>query len=78
MDINALRAQFPMLNEKTMQGHPLIYFDNAATTFKPRRVIEAMNEYYFKHTSNTGRGDYDLAPIYDVKFEDSHDNRPFD
>ncbi|HOJ44534.1 MAG TPA: cysteine desulfurase [Bacilli bacterium] len=71
MDINALRAQFPMLTNKSMQGHPLIYFDNAATTFKPRRVIEAMNEYYFKHTSNTGRGDYDLEHITDVKFQEA-------
>ena len=68
MDIKSLRAQFPMLENKSMQGHPLIYFDNAATTFKPRRVIEAMDEYYYHHTSNTGRGDYDLEHITDVKF----------
>jgi len=68
MDIKSIRAQFPMLTNKTMQGHPLIYFDNAATTFKPRRVLEAMNDYYLNYTANTGRGDYDLEHITDEKF----------
>ncbi|HAV19740.1 MAG TPA: cysteine desulfurase, partial [Firmicutes bacterium] len=70
MDIKAIRDQFPMLN-KTMQGHPLCYFDNAATTFKPKRVIEVMNDYYSNYTANTGRGDYDLEHITDEKFAEA-------
>lgn len=49
------REDFPMLNSD------IIYFDNAATTLKPTRVIEAMNRYYLEHTSNIHRGEYDAA-----------------
>ena len=71
MDIKAIRSQFPMLTSKKMQGHPLCYFDNAATTFKPERVILAMDDYYRNYTANTGRGDYDLEHITDEKFADA-------
>ena len=46
------REDFPILN------NDIIYFDNGATTLKPKSVIEAMNKYYFEHTSNIHRGDY--------------------
>ena len=49
------REDFPMLNDS------IIYFDNGATTLKPKQVIDAMNKYYLKHTSNIHRGDYDAA-----------------
>ncbi len=49
------REDFPFLNQD------VIYLDNAATTLKPMRVIEKMNEYYSNHTSNIHRGDYDAA-----------------
>ncbi|MFA5236216.1 MAG: cysteine desulfurase [Bacilli bacterium] len=69
MDIQAIRQAFPMLkNPKLMQGHPMIYFDNAATTFKPQRVLDAMDDYYSNYTANTGRGDYDLEHVTDTKF----------
>ena len=42
--LDQIRAQFPMLNNKTMQGKPLVFLDNASTTFKPQTVIDAMNE----------------------------------
>ena len=42
-DVEEIRKQFPMLNNKTMQGHKLVYLDNASTTFKPQCVIDAMN-----------------------------------
>ena len=57
-----VRQDFPMLRQgKTMQGHPLVYLDNASTTFKPDCVIEAMDHYYREETSNSHRGDYDLC-----------------
>ncbi len=72
MDINTIRQAFPMLKKpKLMQGHPMIYFDNAATTFKPQRVLEAMDDYYSNYTANTGRGDYDLEHITDTKFAEA-------
>ena len=59
-DIKEIRKQFPMLNNKKMQGHDLVYLDNASTTFKPQCVIDAMNLYYIDQTANSHRGDYDL------------------
>ena len=60
-DINEIRKQFPMLNNKKMQNKPLVFLDNASTTFKPQSVIDAVNKYYTEHNSNSHRGDYDLA-----------------
>ena len=60
-DVYKIRKDFPMLNNKTQQGHPLVYLDNAATTFKPYKVIEACNNYYLNENANAHRGDYDLA-----------------
>ena len=68
--IDEIRAQFPMLNNKTMQGKPLVFLDNASTTFKPQCVIDAMNEYYSEYTSNSHRGDYDLCFKVDQKIEE--------
>ena len=43
--LDEIRAKFPMLNNKTMQGKPLVFLDNASTTFKPQCVIDAMQNY---------------------------------
>lgn len=51
------REDFPILNNGK------IYFDNAATTLKPKCVIDAMDKYYLEYTSNIHRGDYDSAII---------------
>lgn len=59
-DINEIREQFPILGEK-VYGKPLIYFDNGATTHRPRRVIEKMDEYYYKYNSNVHRGVHYLS-----------------
>ena len=51
-----------MLKEqKYMQGKPLVFLDNASTTFKPQCVIDAINKYYTEETANSHRGDYDLC-----------------
>jgi len=49
------REDFPMLN------NDIVFFDNGATTLKPKCVIDEMNKYYMEHTSNIHRGDYDAA-----------------
>ena len=69
LNVNKIRQDFPMLNNKTMQGHTLVYFDSAATSLKPRCVIDAMNDYYFNYNSNVHRGDYDLAAKADQNYE---------
>lgn len=66
-DIDKIRQDFPMLQNKKMQNKPLIFLDNASTTFKPQCVIDKMNEYYTEMTSNSHRGDYDLCYNIDVE-----------
>lgn len=66
-DVYEIRKQFPMLKGKSMQGKPLVYLDNASTTFKPQCVIDAMNSYYTEKTANSHRGDYDLLYNMDVE-----------
>lgn len=66
-NVTRVRADFPMLSGKTMQGQPLVWLDNASTTFKPQCVIDAITDYYTNHTANSHRGDYDLCYDMDVK-----------
>ena len=58
------REDFPILK------HDLIYFDNGATTLKPQRVIDAVNDYYLNYTANAHRGDYDNSLKVDIKYEE--------
>ena len=58
------REDFPMLDNN------IVYFDNGATTLKPKCVIDEMNKYYIEHTSNIHRGDYDAA----LKTNELYDN----
>ena len=51
----------------------IIYFDNAATTQKPRSVVNAIVEYYTKYTANAHRGDYDISLKVDEKYEGVRD-----
>jgi len=69
-NIDKIRNDFPMLKDKTMQNKPLVFLDNASTTFKPYSVIKAMNEYYEDYTSNSHRGDYDLCYKVDTKISE--------
>jgi 7-keto-8-aminopelargonate synthetase-like enzyme len=55
LDWNALREDFPILREQA-HGHPLIYFDSAATSQKPRAVIEALRNFYEHDNANAHRG----------------------
>jgi cysteine desulfurase/selenocysteine lyase len=56
----ALRADFPILDQQ-VHGQPLIYFDNAATSQKPRVVIEALRHYYERDNANVHRGIHELS-----------------
>ena len=57
------REDFPMLEKN------YIYFDNGATTFKPKRVIDRVVDYYSNYTANAHRGDYDLSHKVDMEYE---------
>jgi cysteine desulfurase / selenocysteine lyase len=60
VDWNRIRADFPILAQE-VNGHPLIYFDNAATTQKPRAVVDALRRYYEHNNANVHRGLHELS-----------------
>ncbi len=66
-DVGKIRKDFPMLMNHEDTKNPSIYFDNAATTYKPQAVIDAVMSYYTKKSVNIHRGDYDLS--YQVSSE---------
>lgn len=70
LDIKSIREDFPILN-KTMNGKKLIWLDNAATTQKPNRVIDAIHHYYTDENSNIHRGNYSLSQQATQKYEDT-------
>src|ERR1051325_10690705 len=57
---SALRADFPILDQQ-VHGRPLIYFDNAATSQKPRAVLDALRHYYEHDNANVHRGIHELS-----------------
>lgn len=61
------REDFPMLNTN------YIYLDNGATTWKPKTVVDKINEYYTKYTANAHRGDYDISLKVDNEYENARD-----
>jgi cysteine desulfurase / selenocysteine lyase len=69
LDVEALRADFPVLNQEVRPGVPLIYLDNAATSQKPLRVIEKMNDYYHRYNANVHRGIHKLSEDATLAYE---------
>ncbi|MCQ6261264.1 cysteine desulfurase [Alcanivorax sp. MM125-6] len=67
-DVQALRGEFPILHQ-TVNGKPLVYLDNAATTQKPRAVIDAVSAYYEGVNSNVHRGAHYLSDTATAEFE---------
>jgi cysteine desulfurase/selenocysteine lyase len=60
-NVDDVRADFPVLSRETQPGVPLVYLDSAATSQKPRQVIEAMSTYYEQQNANIHRGIHRLA-----------------
>jgi cysteine desulfurase / selenocysteine lyase len=71
-DIAKVRGQFPILDQ-SINGKKLVYFDNAATSQKPLRVINSLTEYYRGYNSNIHRGIHTLAEKATKAFEDTRD-----
>ena len=69
LDVARVRADFPILSQTTRSGHPLAYLDNAATTQKPRQVIEAVTRFYTSGNANIHRGVYELSERATAAFE---------
>jgi cysteine desulfurase/selenocysteine lyase len=67
-DVEDIRCDFPIL-ERQVAGKKLVYLDNAATSQKPRRVIEALTDYYEQHNANIHRGVHRLAEEATAAYE---------
>lgn len=70
--INDIRHQFPTLHQE-VNGHPLVYLDNGATTHKPQVVIDAISHYYEKQNSNIHRGVHYLSQLATDAYEASRE-----
>lgn len=70
LDVKKIRSDFPNLHIQ-VYGKPLVYLDNAATTFKPRCVLQAMDAYYSQGTSNVHRGVHYLSEHATQAFEEA-------
>jgi len=71
-DVNAVRADFPILKE-VIHGKPLIWFDNAATTQKPQVVIDRLSHFYAHENSNIHRAAHELAARATDAYEEARD-----
>lgn len=73
IQVNAIRSLFPILHQE-VNGNPLIYFDNAATTQKPAAVLDAIQQYYEKDNSNIHRGAHTLADRATRQYEETRES----
>ena len=69
-DVQKIRADFPILTQK-VNGKPLVYFDNGATSQKPKVVIDAISEYYQEINANIHRGVHTLSQLATDAYENS-------
>jgi len=70
--LKEIRNDFPILSRK-INGKPLVYLDNAATTQKPNKVIESIQNYYSKHNANVHRSIHKLSEEATKIYETSHE-----
>ena len=70
LDIHKIRADFPILSQK-VNGKPLVYFDNGATSQKPQVVIDAISKYYKEINANIHRGVHTLSQLATDAYEES-------
>ncbi len=72
-DIDRIREDFPILSRKVHCDKPLVYLDNAATSQKPRSVIDALSHYYEHYNANIHRGIHALSEQASDEFEDARE-----
>ncbi|MCK4470634.1 MAG: aminotransferase class V-fold PLP-dependent enzyme, partial [Anaerolineae bacterium] len=73
LDVQTIRADFPIL-QRRIGGQPLIYFDNAATTQKPRQVLRTIQEFYSTYNANVHRSPHTLGQEATELYEQAHEN----
>jgi cysteine desulfurase/selenocysteine lyase len=72
LDVDAIKADFPIL-EREVNGHKVVYLDSAATSQKPRIVIDTMRDYYEGYNANVHRGAYTFADMATTAVENARD-----
>ena len=72
MDVMKIREQFPILKRK-INGKPIIYFDNACMTLKPKQVIEALEDYYYNYSACAGRSIHKLGSEVTIKYDEARE-----
>src|SRR5690606_17191451 len=70
LDISTIRNDFPILSQQ-VNGKPLVYFDNGATSQKPQVVIDAISDYYEQINANIHRGVHTLSQLATDAYEES-------
>src|SRR4051794_31283619 len=70
LPLSAIRRQFPLLRQKS-QGHPMIYLDSAATSQKPKAVLDALQKFYEQQNGNPHRGMHPLAEQATIAYENA-------
>ncbi|WP_407564185.1 cysteine desulfurase [Streptomyces sp. 184] len=73
LDTEAIRKDFPILDRTVHDGKKVVYLDNAATSQKPRQVLDALNAYYERHNANVHRGVHVLAEEATALYEGARD-----
>ncbi|MFQ5942166.1 MAG: cysteine desulfurase [Anaerolineales bacterium] len=73
LDVGAIRKDFPILSRETRDGVPLVYLDSAASSQKPKQVIQAMSRFYETEYANVHRGIYSLAEQATAAFESARE-----
>ena len=72
-DVSRVRRDFPILERKLANGKPLVYLDNAATTQKPKQVLDAMDRYYRETNSNVHRSIHELGERATEQYIQAHE-----
>jgi cysteine desulfurase/selenocysteine lyase len=73
LDVEKIRADFPILERRLAEGHPLIYLDSANTSQKPQSVLDAMYEHYAVHNANVARAAHQLGEEATAAYEGARD-----
>lgn len=73
LDTEAIRKDFPILDRTVHDGKKIVYLDSAATSQKPRQVLDALSEYYERHNANVHRGVYTIAEEATALYEGARD-----
>lgn len=73
LDVEAIRRDFPILNQEHSAGVPLVYLDNGASSQKPSAVIDTLNDYYRRYNANVHRGIHKLSEEATSAYEASRD-----